>query len=402
MSYLSCFAFLVFTFICGLGCASDTAVLVVDKEYESDSEFTEQLEEYKRLVQLSFDYELLITFQDISITPDQMRKHLQDLRSTKGINGAYLIGRFRYAVFYNECTDVSTLYSYYSDLDGEFRDSNGDGRFDFYNPWPSDDVAPVHEIWLAILRPYYTSATDHRTVADITDHFAEVNQHLATLRESETNQAAIFTSRIWPYLPELERALKKKYQGRVEQRGGVARQRAIATSTTDFKELISQPSELCFVYAHSDPSCHYFDLPSPPSNSVEAGVATVANRVCLEDFAVKARILSLWGCHALDVEGVKHPKKRFLADSYVFMPNSDVQTILGASRGIGMEQMDLFVDYLDQRCICDAWLMYLNACYDKRYLQPWLEIRNAWEKEQYGFDWGYVIYGNPFDKIGVE
>jgi hypothetical protein len=79
------------------------------------------------------------------------------------ISGALLVGQFEFSVFRNQCGDESTMFSYYSDLDGKIEDKDGDGKFDFYDPW--DKKSPtknVHELWVAVLKPYYHNARDFR------------------------------------------------------------------------------------------------------------------------------------------------------------------------------------------------------------------------------------------------
>jgi hypothetical protein len=93
---------------------------------------------------------------------------------------------------------------------------------------------------------------------------------------------------------------------------------------------------------------------------------------------------------------------RFLADSYLFTPSFSTQTLLGSSRSIGLEQIEVLIPRCQEQCLADAWLDYVNHCYSEKFLKEWLGVRGVWEKERLGFDWGYCIYGNPFDRLGRE
>jgi len=93
---------------------------------------------------------------------------------------------------------------------------------------------------------------------------------------------------------------------------------------------------------------------------------------------------------------------RFLADSYLFAPHFATQTLLGSSRSIGLEQVEVLIPNCKDQCLATAWLDYLNHCYSEAFLKEWLGVRGVWEKERYGFDWGYCIYGNPFDRLGLQ
>ena len=77
----------------------------------------------------------------------------------------------------------------------------------------------------------------------------------------------------WPQLTHLHEALKPVYGNRVVQRGGFdAARKPIATTPDDLRYVLSQPAEICFLYAHSGGSQHVLDAPAFPGNCVLPGV----------------------------------------------------------------------------------------------------------------------------------
>tara|TARA_B110000093_G_scaffold151079_1_gene165366 strand:- start:287 stop:1654 length:1368 start_codon:yes stop_codon:yes gene_type:complete len=393
----------------GTGWAADAApprvaALVIDASYKDEDGIVGEIGRYRELVKKRFNVNLSLFWVPSDTRPEAIRKALNSLHKTNGITGAFLIGGFGFPIFKNECGDVSTMFSYYTDLDGEIRDTDGDGKFDFYNPWPDEGngVVPVHEIWLAVLKPYYQSEGNKRTPEEIREYFAKVNAHLSGFVKKDDAKAAIFTSKDWGNLKHLNDALEPIYADRIVQRGGIGEDgKGIATDIDDFRHVLSQESEICFVYAHSGSSQHVLDGPPFPGNCILPGVLDYPGRPLLEDMKVNARILSIWGCHALDLQQIKYKDNRFLADSYLFTPRFRTQTILGASRSIGLASIETLVANGRNDCLAYAWHDYLNHCYSQDFLKEWLGVRGVWEKERNGFDWGYCIYGNPFDMLGV-
>lgn len=157
---------------------------------------------------------------------------------------------------------------------------------------------------------------------------------------------------------------------------------------------------MTFVFAHSGPSQNVCDLPEYPGNLILPGVLDYPGRALLEDMQINTKMLLLWGCHTLDIEGVNYMNDRSLQDSYLLTPQNKVLILVVNSKSIGLEDLPFLVRSLKAQPLSTAWLPYLNHVYSKPFLRPWLGSRNVWEKERGHFNWGYIICGNPFIKVG--
>lgn len=82
------------------------------------------------------------------------------------------------------------------------------------------------------------------------------------------------------------------------------------------------------------------------------------------------------------------------------MPENRVFTLIGNSKSIGLEDLPFLVRSLKTPPLHEAWLGYANHVFSRRFLQPWLGSRGVWEKEKGRFNWGYIIRGNPFTRVG--
>ena len=379
-------------------------VLIVQRDYLQHVGLKSEMTRYIQLVKQRYDVELIPYPLHASISPIALRKGLRTLHSKRSIEGAFFVGQFQFPIFHNQCGDENTMFAFYSDLDGKIEDRDGDGKYDYYDPW-NEGHSPeeTHEIWVAVLRPYFHSEVDLRSPDEIQAYFRKVNHHLTQFERSNSNRAAILTSKDWPRLEHLHRSLEPIYGKQITQRGGLDQSgKAIPTNPDDLRFILAQQAEICFLYIHSGSSQHVMDQPKFPGNCVLPGVLDYPGRILLESLVVKPRVLSIWGCHALDIQNVKYKDNRFLADSYLFTPHFATQTLLGSSRSIGLEQVEFLIPNCKGECLATAWLDYLNHCYSEPFLREWLGVRRVWEQERYGFDWGFCIYGNPFDSLGLQ
>ncbi len=115
---------------------------------------------------------------------------------------------------------------------------------------------------------------------------------------------------------------------------------------------------------------------------------------------VNAKVMLLWGCHTLDIEGVNYMNDRSLQDSSLLTPQNKALALVGNSKSICLEDLPFLMRSLQSKPLFEAWLPYANHVCSKAFLHPWLGSRNAWEKERGHFNWGYILCGNPFTKVG--
>lgn len=382
----------------------EVAALVVDKRYLDSAKVRIQLNRYRENVEREFGVRLLQFPGNIDLTPDETRTGLQKLHDEQQIKGVIFVGQFRFARFKNASGDVCTLPEFYEDLDGQFDDTDGDGLYDVYDPWhgdESDDAAGSMDIWISMLRPYYNTPQDFRSPDDVATYFRKVNVDLERDKPDTRKSAQIFTSSDWPNQTGLSDALRELYDEPTKVYGGYDQNhQAQKTSVQQFQEAVATPSELLFVFAHSGPSQHIFDLPAYPGNLILPGVLDLPGRALLEATPVKPKIMLLWGCHTADFEGINYRNNRFLADSYLLTPENSVLTLLGNSKSIGLEDLPFLLHQWKGESLQTAWLKYLNHVYSKRFLKDWLGSRGVWEKERTKFVWGYIICGNPFTRVG--
>ncbi len=390
----------------GLKNAPDTYVLIVDGRYLQNLAIAKELARYKTDVEDTFGIRLLQVSGNSLSTPEQTRARLQLLYEQQGIKGAFLVGWFKFARFQNASGDLCTLPEFFEDLDGDFEDTNGDGIYDAYDPWqgnPSEEAPGGLDLWVATLRPYFNTPNDFRSAKDIATYFSKVSDDLEGKKLGVyQKQAQIFTSHDWPDQKALQDSLRTLYDEPTPLTGGFDDQthEALRTSVSQFGQTLAQPREMTFVFAHSGPSQHVCDLPAYPGNLILPGVLDYPGRALLEDMQINTRMMLLWGCHTLDLEGVNYMNDRSLQDSYLLTPQNKVLTLVGNSKSIGLEDLPFLVRSLKAQPLATAWLPYLNHVYSKPFLHPWLGSRNAWDKEQGHFNWGYVICGNPFIKVG--
>lgn len=384
----------------------DTYVMVVDERYLQSKVIPPALARYQADVERTFGVRLLQVAGNSQSTPEQTRSRLQSLRNQQGIKGAFLVGWFKFARFKNASGDLCTLPEFFEDLDGNFDDTDGDGVYDAYDPWqgePSEQAQGGLDIWVATLRPYFNTEQDYRSGKDIATYFNKVSDDLEGKDAGVyRKQAQIFTSHDWPNQKALQDSLGALYDEPTSLAGGFDPQthEALRTSVAQFAQAIAQPNEMMIVFAHSSPSMHICDLPDYPGNLILPGVLDYPGRALLEDMQINTKMLLLWGCHTLDLEGVNYMNDRSLQDSYLLTPQNKVLTLVGNSKSIGLEDLPFLVRSLKTAPLSEAWLPYLNHVYSKPFLHPWLGSRNVWDKEQGHFNWGYVICGNPFTKVG--
>ena len=132
------------------------AVLVVQREYVQNLQLETELDRYVALVRQRFDTDLVVYPADGDISPAKLRPASETTCKWRN-QGAFLVGQFQFPTFHNACGDESTMFAYYSDLDGQIEDRDRDSKFDYYDPWLKGEASkkPVHELWIAVLRPYF-------------------------------------------------------------------------------------------------------------------------------------------------------------------------------------------------------------------------------------------------------
>ncbi len=380
--------------------------LIVDARYLENAAIAQELVRYQDNVEATFGVRLFQVSGNSLSTPQQTRERLQLLHKEQRIRGAFLVGWFKFARFKNASGDLCTLPEFFEDLDGDFGDTNRDGIYDAYDPYHGDESAQAPgglDIWIATLRPYFNTPQDRRGAGDIVGYFRKVNADLEGQNAGlYQKQAQIFTSRDWPNQKALQDSLTWLYSEPTSLTGGYDPENGQAqrTSVSQFAQAVAKPSEMLFVFAHSGPSQHVFDLPEYPGNIILPGVLDYPGRALLEDMSINTKILLLWGCHTLDLEGVNYMNNRTLEDSYLLTPANKVQTLVGNSKSIGLEDLPFLVRSLKGKPLHEAWLPYINHVYSRPFLQPWLGSRKVWDKERGHFNWGYVICGNPFTQVG--
>jgi hypothetical protein len=385
---------------------ADLYALMVDGRYLQNPGISKELARYKANVEKTFGVRLLQVSGNSLSTPEQTRTRLQTLHEQQGIKGVFLIGWFKFARFQNASGDLCTLPEFFEDLDGNFEDADGDGIYDVYDPWQGtadEEATGGLDIWVATLRPYFNTTEDFRSANDITTYFAKVNDDLEGKNLGVyQKRAQIFTSYDWPDQKALQDSLGTLYDEPTSLTGGFDPQthEALRTSVSQFGQTVARPDEMTFVFAHSGPSQHICDLPAYPGNLILPGVLDYPGRALLEDMQINTKMLLLWGCHTLDIEGVDYMNDRSLQDSYLLTPQNKVLTLVGNSKSIGLEDLPFLVRSLKSQPLAAVWLPYLNHVYSKPFLHPWLGSRNAWDKERGHFNWGYIICGNPFTKVG--
>lgn len=369
------------------------ALLLVDANLSAHPALDPALERYRKLVLTHFRYDLQRVSENSDISPTQLRALLNKHHATDGIRGAFFIGGFRMPTFRGAAGDVSAFPEYYQDLDGDVRDEDGDGILDFYDPWDGRGDRQPLKIWLAVLRPYETSVTGAPGVDDLIRYFHRVNRSMEVSPDRPQRRAVIFTSRDWSDVTYLVKALQPRFT--ISLFGG-ADEVPLTPSIVDFKRAGRITAEILFIFAHSGPSQHFLDAPAHPGNIIAAGELDSPGPTRLEDLPVRSRLAVIWGCHAMDLEGIRPINGRFLANSYLFTRGFRTQTVLGSARSIGLEALPVLVARLQETPLCDAWLAYQNHVYQEEYLRAWLGVRRVWEKERLRFNWSYLMYGNPF------
>lgn len=374
------------------------AVLVVDPAWLDDDALHEEIDAYQKRVRADYGYELLVEPMAVTCSPSELRERLQHLHATRKICGALLAGEYPLPRFDNACGDQNALYAYYGDLDGDFAGS--EPVFDHYQPWPHRD-APVMELWIAVLRPYHFGKPDGRSAADVAALFRRWSPKPKKSREPVA--ATLVTTKDWANQRTLTGALESAF-GRVTALGTEPLQGARAPiGPAEFRQALANRGDLLFVFAHSGPRRHHLDVPDGAPGTVVPNLAPGEPAgVGLEQAPVQSRAVVVWGCHGLDLRKDELGDERFLADAYLMAAGSRAEVVVGASRSIGMEAMETLVGLLPERVLCDAWLDYENQVYSQDFLAGWLGVRDAWDKERGRFDWGYVLYGNPFVRLDAR
>lgn len=369
------------------------AVLLVDPAWIADEEVRKEIDAYAKRVQLGFGYELEIEPVDTACEPSELRKQLARLRKTRKIRGALLAGNYTLPVFQNACGDKNALYAYFGDVDGDFEQVVSSSMLDRYDPW-KQDRDEVMELWISILRPFQAGQPGGRGLAEIAALFRRFC--VETPESDEQPQATLLATKDWTRQANLTIHLDRLF-GSTRLIGAQDASGARSdVGIEEFREALESRSEMLFVFAHSSPAFHQLDK----SGSVVARGGKDGD-LSLETTALQSRAVVLWGCHGLDLCPEEVGTKPFLADAYLQTHGSRAEVVLGASRSIGMEALDQLVPRLADEPLCDAWLEYLNHVYSEQYLERWLGVRNAWEKERLHFDWGYVMYGNPFVRFST-
>lgn len=368
--------------------------LVVAKDLAVKPGLAERIERYCRDVKQQTGIDGVIVELDEELEPAKLRKELQSLAQKRKIQGAFLLGRFRFAQFRNAVDELATFPEYYEDLDGTFGDDDHDGVFDHYDPWTKDRDGDALEIWIAAIRPYAEPTAEQELAA----YFDKLHATSARDVDAVPRRATIFTSKDWAHQDALTEALTELYGAAPEIHGGLQETTRAPrpTSPTEFALALACPSRLLFVFAHSGPSTHHLDQPDGHASQVVPTKRQHDEQVLLEDLELGARAVVIWGCHGLDLEGVDYPEGRFLANSYCLTPKFECQTVLGAGRSIGMESLEVFTRKLRDEPLPAAWLGYANHLYREEYLREWLGVRGAWKAERGRFNWSYLLYGNPF------
>ena len=367
--------------------------LVLAKGLAADSEIARRIELLADDVERAAGFTAVWCTLDDDVAPEELRTEVQRLVKAERIQGALLVGGFRFQRFKNAVGEVATFPEYFEDLDGEFRDDDHDGLLDFYDPWSRDKDDDALEIWVAALRPYEDEGPP--TLASYLDKL-----HEARSADPPPARATIFSSKDWAHQEDLLGALERLYGVPAALYGGFERGQAVATSPAEFRQAAAESGRLLFVFAHSSPSRHHLDQPAGPAGQIVPFERESPEQVLVEDLELGARAIMIWGCHGLDLEGIDYPKGRFLANSYCLTRGSACETVLGSGRSIGMESLETFVRGLRDAPLPVAWLAYMNHLYRKSYLSDWLGVRDAWEKERCRFNWSYLLYGNPFVDLG--
>jgi hypothetical protein len=370
------------------------ALLVIDQDVAANRELTAALANYRKQVQNTFGYRLIQVVADAAIAPEDMRALLRQRVQEQQIAGAFLVGRFRLATFRGGCGDLAAFPEFFQDLDGDIRDEDADGIYDFYDPWPVSATAPACELWLAVLRPYRVGPRGRSGLNDLTTYFTRITA--AMQAPARTSAATIFASYDWPNQDGLQRELQASVRSPVRLFGGndPLSKQARRTTVSEFREALARHSNLLCSFIHSSVSVHTLDGPDYPGNLVVPWEMDYPGRALLDDMPVNARVMTFWSCHLLDIEHVTYLNGRFLANSYLLRPRSRAEAILAPARSIGLEHQEKLIRALRTAPLCEAWLSYQNHLYSSPFLRQFLD--RVWQQEGHRFAWHAMIYGNPF------
>ena len=367
------------------------AAFFVDPAWLADAGLRRAIDGYCARVRSSCGYELLVTAVPPTERALDVRVRLQGLHKEHGIRGVLLAGEFALPTFRNECGDENALHAYYGDLDGRFA-ADAAGRYVRYEPWGTGK--DVMELWVALLRPYRFAAKDGRSIAELVAWF----DRCVVEDERRPVGATLVATKDWRNQQPLCDAMRGTFGDVMTFGVAGARGSSPESGGKEFRQALARQGELFVVFAHSGATSHHLD---------GDGVLAVPRRdgdprhLSIEAQPVQSRALVLWGCHALDLRGKELSGRPFLADSYLLAAGSRAEVVLGTSRSIGIEAMERLVEGMRGKLLCEAWLDYLNLVYSEQFLSTWFRDPAVYARERSRFDWGYVVYGNPFVRFAA-
>jgi len=382
--------------------ADHRALVLIEAALLAEPKLEAALQRYRAAVKKQCRYDLHVVAASAEESAAELRTRISAFYEKEKISGVFLIGGFEFARFENAIGERSIFPEYFQDLDGEIRDTNGDGVLDHYDPWVKP--GPALELWLATFRPYSEApdgADAAAQVIRILERGVDALGARLTPKDKKQRAATILSSRDWQNHSELLAALKRRYSGRIAQFGR-------GESTPDhYKTAVQTSSELLIAFLHSSPKAHHLDAPSGPAGLVIASASKTQTKdaasgsVALDQLTPRARMVLLFACSALDLDELPLPNEPFLANAYLLAPDSACRTVVGAARSIGLESLPLLLRSLGDAELPfpDAWRAYQNQLYDQAYLEHWLGVRGVWEAERLRFNWSYMLYGDPFARF---
>lgn len=379
---------------------SKTFAVVFDPA-EHEPSVGRALDGYLTLVKATYGWEALMVKAGSRTSPHAIRELIKSAWIDRKIEGVFLVGRQSMIKFEAGIKDFCPCPEYYTDLDASFSDTSQDGILDKYLPWSHGDDSP-HEVWLARVMPDTVTRDGLSPDAQLTSYFSKLSNWIRS-NPAQIGSTVIMSSKDWPgRIPEATEIKATFGSSPI----AYAAQTTPQISSTDgihsspdllFKALGTR-SDFTYISVHGGGVDWVCDKPFRDANVV--ATRSGGRFFAADTFRVNASVLASFSCHYLNLDG----EKSTLAASVVLHPQNRCFLTFGSSRSIGLEDLPRFITGLRAQTPQEAWKTYLNTLSSKSYLERWLGVRGAWEKEKDRFVWGYYWYGAPFGpfEIGLK